>query len=88
MILKRKARISFHSNTNLKYYCSPNGALGIACLIEGYFVVSEIMRSLFTGTNALLTKNMRFDIDFLTVEQYFGDLEKFNNCEVCGKFYE
>ncbi len=35
MVLKRKARISLHSNTNLKYYRSPYGALGVACLFEG-----------------------------------------------------
>ena len=64
MVLKRKARISLHSNKNLKYYRSPKGALNITCLFEGYFVVSEIMRYLFTGTNELLAKNKRFDVDF------------------------
>ncbi|KRN67042.1 thiamine biosynthesis protein (thiF) [Pediococcus cellicola] len=72
------------NSEKLDLYRSPNGALGPACLFQGYFVSFEIMRYLFWGAESMLTFNKRFSIDFLSFEQKFTPLKKLDDCEVCG----
>ncbi|MBZ6003843.1 ThiF family adenylyltransferase [Leuconostoc gelidum subsp. aenigmaticum] len=75
-------------NTNLNYYRSPNGALGPSCLFQGYYLANEIMRYIFQGASSLLTFNKRFNINFLTNEQYYTELKKYDQCKKCGEFNE
>lgn len=72
-------------NTNLNYYRSPNGALGPSCLFQGYYLANEIMRYLFQGSSSLLTFNKRFNINFLTNEQYYTELKRYDQCKICGE---
>ena len=46
------------------------------------------MRYVFWGTDKLLTYNKAFSIDFLTFEQQFTKLHKYDDCPVCGKDLE
>jgi len=75
-------------NTNLNYYRSPNVALGPSCLFQGYYLANEIMRYIFQGASSLLTFNKRFNINFLTNEQYYTELKKYDQCKKCGEFNE
>lgn len=76
------------TDKELAMYRTPNGALGPACLFHGYFIASEIMRYVFWGTDRLLTYDKAFSIDFLTFEQKFTKLHKYENCPVCGKEFK
>ncbi|KAA0940629.1 ThiF family adenylyltransferase [Sporosarcina sp. ANT_H38] len=65
-------------------YRTPNGALGPTCLFHGYFISYEIMRYLL-NIDKILTYNKLFEIDFLTFESRYYDIEKNANCDVCNK---
>ncbi|SDK17033.1 HesA/MoeB/ThiF family protein [Streptococcus gallolyticus] len=80
-----KAIRDIRTEKELSMYRTPNGALGASCLFHGYFIATEIMRYVFWGTDKLLTYNKAFSIDFLTFEQKFTKLHKYDNCPVCGK---
>lgn len=76
---------SIRTEKELSMYRTPNGA---SCLFHGYFISTEIMRYIFWGTDRLLTYNKAFSIDFLTFEQQFTKLHKYDDCLVCGKGLE
>ncbi|PLV67386.1 thiamine biosynthesis protein ThiF [Streptococcus pneumoniae] len=72
------------NSLELEMFRTPNGALGPACLFQGYFISFEILRYIFWGYEALLTFNKRFSIDFITFEQHFDELTKYPTCSICG----
>lgn len=75
---------SMTNSLELEMFRTPNGALGPACLFQGYFISFEILRYIFWGSAALLTFNKRFSIDFLTFEQSFDEMTKYASCPICG----
>ncbi|AYG01072.1 HesA/MoeB/ThiF family protein [Lactococcus allomyrinae] len=82
--LKELEAIKKTSGAETSRYRTPNGALGPACLFQGYFVGYEILRLILFGSKALTTNNKRFNIDFMSFSQNFDELIKFDDCPVCG----
>lgn len=82
--LDELAAIKNTKGQDTELYRNPNGALGPACLFQGYFISYELLRLILFGEESLITYNKRFNINFMDFEQEFDELKKYSTCEVCG----